>query len=137
MIPQLDPDALDLSSDATLLDSTSAASMEVARHGGVMQDMGLEAEETWVHKLDPDALDLSSAVSLLDSTSAASMEVAGHGGVMQAMGIEAEETLVFKLDPDALDLSSAASLLDTRTIWELKQKIQIQMLQWKLPDMMV
>ena len=51
-----------LSSAASLLDSTSAASMEVAGHGGVMQAMGLEAEETLVPEtLVPDALDSISA----------------------------------------------------------------------------
>ena len=44
----IDPDALD---------STSAASMEVAGDGSVMQAMGLEAEDTSLHQLYHDALD--------------------------------------------------------------------------------
>ena len=41
----LDYDAMDLSSAASLLESTSAASMEVAGHGGVMQAMELKQKK--------------------------------------------------------------------------------------------
>ena len=85
LVPQMDPDALDLGSAASILDDE------------------VQAEGTLVPQLDLNAPELSSAASLLD-----------YGGVVQAMGLGAEEALVTQLDPDALDLGSTASLLEQR-----------------------